>query len=686
MQSWISYAVLVSLGLILIIMLNLIVFNFNRLKKIFNNVDKKTWFLIILIVLLGLGLRLFLVEHTHNLYYDEDAYLDIAKNIFEEKQICLCLDSEDGNCNFCGFSLKSIGFTFLLGIFMKIFGYSHEVAFNFVAIVGSLSIFLVFLLSYLIFKKEKLALLISLIFCLYPLHLRWSGSVSAEIISLFFILLSFILLLAYFEDKSNWILLLSLLSLMLAITSKEESVLFGVIYLFILILKEKKDLFKKKWILLIILLILPYIIGSFIFHETNAEYGAGRYTMGKDGSLFSLDLFEKNFIKNISFFFDRSYNPLFILVFSGIGLLLFFKNKFKLSLILLLSSLIVPLLFTFYLDIPLIQSQVRHMIYSVIPISIFAGYGIYSVSKYIKRKKIFYFLVILIVLFSSVFYYEYLTNDNAPVIEPMEDHNFLLENVDSFDNCKIITSEAYILDFMDKDSGSIYTLEFFNNLTKKEDSIERLNDCEKAENETACTLNNFNIIINYAIGEGLGDKETNCDLLKEFNNDALMLFCLDVVNLERELLLNQDINCMEDHPYLNDFCYIKLKIHYYAKENRCNELGDVYQIPRCQESVKIFNIINDGSYLDCYNSFDIERSKNLCLFWFKTLKDMNLGYRKPNYVDVNECLIYYEGEMCYNELKEECKLMHEVYDLEPLMIKEFEDRTYTFYRMNGYYT
>ncbi len=191
---------IILLLIILIIIINLIIFNFKLIFSNFKNIKKITWLILLIIFLSGFYIRFFYIPHINNLYYDEDGYLDSAKNIAKLGENCLCLYNDE-SCNLCGISYKNIGFNLLLSIPIKFFGQSQNLGFNFVALFGSLTIITIFLFVYLLFKKEDIALYSSLILALYPLHIKLSGSINSEILSLFFIILTFIFLLLYIDTK-----------------------------------------------------------------------------------------------------------------------------------------------------------------------------------------------------------------------------------------------------------------------------------------------------------------------------------------------------------------------------------------------------------------------------------------------------------------------------------------------------
>lgn len=461
-----------SLLILMVAILNLIYFNLKYFKKL--KINKKSIYILIFIFILALLLRIFLIPHMHNLYYDEIAYMDGAKHIANGK-VCVCLENIDNKCNVCGVSYKSIGFIFFLATFYKLFGVSSDLAFSLISIIGSLSVILIFILVYLIWKNTKTALISSFLLSIYPLHLRWGGSASAEIFAVFFILLTFIFLLIYLEFKNNSSLILSILLLIFTISIKEE--LFFLIIFFLIPLFFYKNslerLSKKKgvWIIIIIsLLILPYLIGTFFFHiqptQDIGDISTSRYTFSKNYFIFSFDFLIKNALRNFLLWFSPEYNLVIVLILSLFGMVLLFKKQRNKAIYFLSWPIGIILLFSAYLPQPLYDSDVRHYISLLIPLIIFAAYSL----KYIfnKNKIIFYTITGLIII-SLIFHLPYLTSKDAPVVVAQEDFNFIKQGIKEINkSCLIITPEAYILDYLNRNSMSTYLINDIENKQKKE--------------------------------------------------------------------------------------------------------------------------------------------------------------------------------------------------------------------------
>lgn len=450
--------VLLALSLLII---NLVYFSFKHIKAAFSNVNRKTWVLLLLIFFGGLFLRMFVTTHMHNLYFDEDGYMDVAKHIANNANNCLCLKNTDGVCDICGYSFKSVGFSFLLAIAFKIFGASHATAFNTGMLLGSLTILTMFFFSYLLFKDEKTALLSALILAFYPLHVRWSGSVSAEVASLFFITITFSCLALYKQSNKIILLVLSLLSLAYTITVKEENILLALFFAMFFLSKKKYRQILLAILAVVLIALLPYLIGSYMFHAdtgTSVENFSQRYTFWKEGKFLSFEFLKKDFPTNMSFWIDRNYTMHIIIALNFLGMFYMWKKSKGLCALFLLWPIMIISLFSAYIGMPLIQSEVRHYLPILVSIAIFSSYSMASLSResLLKKFRLEYILV-GIILVSTIIYLPYITSVESPVQSVQNDHETIEKTLDIVPKeCTILTQESYLYDFFDRSAATIY--------------------------------------------------------------------------------------------------------------------------------------------------------------------------------------------------------------------------------------
>lgn len=257
------------LYLVFMIFVVLLIFSFKEIKRKTIKISRKSLAILILIFIISLGLRLFILPISHKMYIDEPLYLDYAKNINLIKRPISC-EYTSYNQKECFSIIKPPGWPFILSILFLLLGYNNYYAIYLNILIGSFSIILTFLLTYLIFKKEKIALFSSFLLAISPIHIIWSNSAETNIISNFFILFTTILFIIYKKSSNRKILILTIISLLLSVMMRLEN--FLLIFLFCLeyyIIKGIKPKPKiKKWleenynIILVALLLITFILMS----------------------------------------------------------------------------------------------------------------------------------------------------------------------------------------------------------------------------------------------------------------------------------------------------------------------------------------------------------------------------------------------------------------------------------------
>jgi len=242
------------INLFLIILFFILSYKDFRLKKI----KKKYWIILIFITLVGLILRL-LAPHRHLFFIDESFYMGAAKSITEYGRSFLTT----------GPYSKQIGWPILLSIPFLLFGVNNYIAIYTSMFFGILSIPLMFILTYLLTKNKKIAIISSFLLAIYPMHIKYSGSAEIIIPSIFFILLTLISFIIYTKINKKILLTLSILLLTFTIQIRLENLL--IIFPIAYILWQKKA--KKE--LYLFLITIPFILAYlFQFFQLTNFYTA----------------------------------------------------------------------------------------------------------------------------------------------------------------------------------------------------------------------------------------------------------------------------------------------------------------------------------------------------------------------------------------------------------------------------
>jgi len=228
-------ALLTVLNLILIIIFFRL--NYTEIKKQFSLISKPVWIMLFLILLFGTSLRVLSPQH-HMMFVDEYWTMDAAKNMFERgpADICEYIDYERV---FCSPYPKTTGTPLRFSISF-LFGVNNYHAIYTNIILGSLSIIIMFALSYLLLNREDIAIYSSLLFATYPLYILWSSSASTNMPGLFFFLLTLTTFLLYLKTRTYKAYTLSILSLAYLIHVRIEFVYMITILIIVYIFYDER--------------------------------------------------------------------------------------------------------------------------------------------------------------------------------------------------------------------------------------------------------------------------------------------------------------------------------------------------------------------------------------------------------------------------------------------------------------
>jgi len=432
--------------------------SFKDIKKQFNNINRNAWILLTLVMLLGLGLRMVLVPQTHRIYFDEDIYEDIGNSIATEGRTILCNYGTPEKCEEGILNKEPTGYPVLLAIVYFIFGTSETVTFALSMVVAVLSIFLVFLLTYLLFENERVALYASLLFALFPSHMVWSASVGVELYSIFFILLTLVLFMVYLKTENLRILMFSVTLLVFAVQVRHENGLFIPLFGVMFLLFGKNQLRNlanyKFWIpwLVLLLLLAPHLSHMLYANKTDT-WGA------PEGKRFGLEYAERQFTENAGFFYDNSKHPWIFAAFALIGIIYSFKDRKKALASLLLWFVPFFILFLFFYAGGVNSGGIGHRfsLNYATPILILGGYGLFVVESLLKkfvRYEAFVVLILVATCLVSLYPLEgFITVPDHQAFRARENHDFAYLMRDKIDDsCYILSHNPSMYLVMGKNS------------------------------------------------------------------------------------------------------------------------------------------------------------------------------------------------------------------------------------------
>jgi len=450
----------------------LIYFNYKHIKKVLNKIDKKTIYILILLFLMSLMIRLFIPSHHHVMYIDEPWYMEAGKNMLLT-----------GNQ---GVYPKSIGWSFILSIVFAIFGINNWVAINTSIVLGALSTLTIFFMAFIITRKKTISLIASLIFSLFPAHIRWSATAETNVASLFFISLTIFFCFLYYRNKKISSLWLSLVALAFTSQFRPENYIFPVLFLFGCFFFDKK-LYKKinlrfilPWLILIILF-FPDLI-QVLAHHTSGNFIESDSLGQKTGSNWSIENLinnTKNYAKHI---FDGKYQPFLLLPFIIIGLIYSIIKHRREALFLITWFILIYLVYFYSWPTRFeVGGEERFYMGFYLITSIFASYGIFLITKYSASKiknfrirKGILFGLILIILLSFIPYV--ISSSNMRFVKDSDLETEIPEKAerDIPDSCIIIANLPEIL----KSTTNLNVIElkeYLNNPQKQEKILSEYN-------------------------------------------------------------------------------------------------------------------------------------------------------------------------------------------------------------------
>lgn len=378
-----------------------IVVNWNSFRMLVQKIDRRTGFMVLLIVLGGTLAAMFLAPRTHKIYYDEDIYLNIGQNIADLKTAAMCNEGEHvyGKyiCYRLEYNKQPNGWPYLISVTMRIFGTSHLACHLMNNFIWGLSALAIFFIGFLLFEDKNAGIFGALIFILIPEGLIWSNTTSAEPSAALWVGLALLAVVFFAKKPESRPLFLVAVLLPFAFQFRPESVLVVLPAGLILILMAPKEFLEQRtylFILLFLVLTLPHFIHLY------AVRGEGWGAVGE--SKFALEHFEENFQVNSLFYFKNKRFPILftLLFFTGIFMprLNAGKNgetvqtetssffwKEKIIVISWFLALWGVFLF-FYAGSYNYGADVRFSLLSYIPLGVLAGFGAAALSRWVAER------------------------------------------------------------------------------------------------------------------------------------------------------------------------------------------------------------------------------------------------------------------------------------------------------------
>lgn len=384
--------------------------------------EKSTILFAIAIMLVFILAELALVAPTQRLFFDDVIYQGMAVNILSSGQAWFCNYGTPMHCIFGQAFHEPIGEAFDLALGFAAFGISKLTAFYTQFFTSALAVFLTFLVSLLIFKDKKVALLSELFMALSPIMLVWAVPTTSDMPALMYTLLAIFSLLIFVGKKGIKTFSLVLFSISLVAYTKIDSLLLiPVAVLIYLILDNARIIASIKTnlkravetlatpktfliILLFLLLISPEII--YVFSNLGGSYGytgtnipltctSNTKIITATGTI-NLQNFEANICSNLLFWINKYsgqyiIQPVIYTIFLLAGaILLIIRKRSKEFFAIAIWLLAFFIIYTaFYAGSVTFGVDWRFMLAVIPAASIFAGFGAASIYEFFTQPRLF---------------------------------------------------------------------------------------------------------------------------------------------------------------------------------------------------------------------------------------------------------------------------------------------------------
>ncbi len=388
--------------LILLAIFTLLIFNFRFIISAFKGIKRKAWVALLAVIVLGLAVRLFIIPHTHQVYFDEFDHINVAENILFADKFSGCAAGTFDHCQSYNLIPWLPGYHTFLSLIFSLFGNSEGVAFNTNAVIGSLSIGLVFLLVFLVYKDLRLGLVASFLFSFIPVHLKFSGTNSLEILSLFFLLLAMILFELYAQKRKFSLFLLFLAVVLYTLHIRPENsllILFFPVYWWFKPRHEPVKVFTSRDFIALFIFLVALCPLAILLFRINSTFDAIGWN---EPFLTKLLNIKSNFVPNLRFFIDPAFNSIIFFIFCLSGSLRLYFNARRQLWVYTLFFLLFFFTYSSYMNGNLLRGDSsRYSLILYIPLIFIAVNGIKFILEKVRiNKGILIFLIVIIFLAS----------------------------------------------------------------------------------------------------------------------------------------------------------------------------------------------------------------------------------------------------------------------------------------------
>lgn len=359
------------------------------------------------------------MKPTQLLFFDDAIYQSMALDLLHTGQAWMCNFGAPTSCFTGQIYHEPIGLSFNLAIGFLLLGPTRAAAHATQVALGALSVFMTFMVAFLLFKDRRASFFSALAIAVLPIMLFWAAPTNSDMATLAYSLISVFMLIVLMRKRSLLALSNFLLSLTLLLYMKVDALayipIFAIMYL---ILYEKGTvkaitgtlrilsdniLNTRLLVLLLLFVLLAYPTVMFAY-TTGASDGYGYQgtsvqrtcaapgTYMKANGTINLQNFEANACANLLYWANgyraqQVSQPLYLtlLALVGAALLVAFGKRRELVAIAAWFGLIFLLYTAFYAGSVVYGVDWRFMISLMAPFAFLCGFAISGISSYAEK-------------------------------------------------------------------------------------------------------------------------------------------------------------------------------------------------------------------------------------------------------------------------------------------------------------
>jgi Dolichyl-phosphate-mannose-protein mannosyltransferase len=318
---------------------------------------------------------------TNRIYYDEQIYQGVGRNLADLHRAQMCNDGsvEYGRlqCAQGEYNKEPNGFPYLLSLVYRVAGVSDAAAFRLNNLVAGLSVLATIILAALLFNDARIAVLSGIVLALLPMQLQWSNTAAVEPVAALLCASSMVAAVHFARMRTTSALVWTIAVTAFTLNARPECALIvPVIALTLLLLAPHEFLTRRLWLGAAGGAVVSSLAVLHILAVSNEGWGT-------TGPPLSWQHAVANFSTNLFFFFrDERFSALCGAA-AVVGLLTPGRLRERLTLFGYFLAFWLVFLF-FYAGSYNYGADVRYSLMTFVPIAILAAAGLWRLADHTR--------------------------------------------------------------------------------------------------------------------------------------------------------------------------------------------------------------------------------------------------------------------------------------------------------------